>query len=66
MIAFPRGRLKRLPSAWQVEDFVSKASATQRRGRAGRVQPGTRFALYTRHRFERMRAFQVGAGLLEY
>jgi ATP-dependent RNA helicase DHX29 len=42
-----------------VEDFVSRASALQRKGRAGRVTAGTCFALYTRDRFERrMRAFQ--------
>ena len=42
-----------------VEDFVSRASALQRKGRAGRVQAGTCFGLYTRPRFERrMRAFQ--------
>ena len=42
-----------------VEDFVSRASALQRKGRAGRVQAGTCFGLYTRARFEqRMRTFQ--------
>ncbi|KAK9832693.1 hypothetical protein WJX81_000845 [Elliptochloris bilobata] len=43
-----------------VEDFVSRASALQRRGRAGRVRPGHCFGLYTRHRFEhRLRKFQA-------
>ena len=28
-------------------DFISKASATQRAGRAGRVQPGEVYRLYT-------------------
>lgn len=43
-----------------VEDWISQANAKQRRGRAGRVKPGTCFCLYTRHRFEKlMRRFQV-------
>ncbi|XP_074275039.1 DExH-box ATP-dependent RNA helicase DExH7, chloroplastic isoform X2 [Silene latifolia] len=43
-----------------VEDWISQANAKQRRGRAGRVKPGTCFCLYTRHRFENlMRRFQV-------
>lgn len=43
-----------------VEDWISQANAKQRRGRAGRVKPGTCFCLYTRHRFEKlMRWFQV-------
>lgn len=43
-----------------VEDWVSRASALQRRGRAGRVRPGRCFALYTRQRFEdRMRKYQA-------
>uniref|UniRef100_A0A0D9W527 Probable ATP-dependent RNA helicase spindle-E n=1 Tax=Leersia perrieri TaxID=77586 RepID=A0A0D9W527_9ORYZ len=43
-----------------VEDWISRANAKQRRGRAGRVQPGLCFCLYTRHRFEKMmRPFQV-------
>lgn len=32
-------------------DWVSRASASQRRGRAGRVRPGTCLATYTRHRW---------------
>lgn len=41
-----------------VEEFVSRAASEQRKGRAGRVQPGQFYALYTRARFERkMRAF---------
>lgn len=41
-----------------VEDWVSAASALQRRGRAGRVRPGHCFSLYTRSRFEtRLRRF---------
>lgn len=43
-----------------VEDWISQANAKQRRGRAGRVKPGTCFCMYTRHRFEKlMRPFQV-------
>ncbi|KAK7363934.1 hypothetical protein VNO77_06099 [Canavalia gladiata] len=43
-----------------VEDWISQANAMQRRGRAGRVKPGTCFCLYTRHRFEKlMRPYQV-------
>ncbi|OAY64742.1 ATP-dependent RNA helicase Dhx29 [Ananas comosus] len=43
-----------------VEDWISRANAKQRRGRAGRVKPGICFCLYTRHRFEKlMRPFQV-------
>ncbi|KAJ8755628.1 hypothetical protein K2173_022223 [Erythroxylum novogranatense] len=43
-----------------VEDWISQANARQRRGRAGRVKPGTCFCLYTRHRFEKlMRPYQV-------
>ncbi|CAF2133734.1 unnamed protein product [Brassica rapa] len=43
-----------------VEDWISKANARQRAGRAGRVKPGLWFSLYTRHRFEKlMRPYQV-------
>ncbi|KAM1735057.1 hypothetical protein ACFX11_020446 [Malus domestica] len=43
-----------------VEDWISRANARQRRGRAGRVKPGICFCLYTRYRFEKlMRPFQV-------
>lgn len=43
-----------------VEDFVSRASALQRKGRAGRVRAGHCFGLYTRYRFaHRLRKFQV-------
>ncbi|KAI3917902.1 hypothetical protein MKW98_000136 [Papaver atlanticum] len=43
-----------------VEDWISRANAKQRRGRAGRVKPGICFCLYTRYRFEKiMRSFQV-------
>lgn len=33
------------------EDFVTRASAEQRKGRAGRVQPGICYRLYTRQQF---------------
>ncbi|XP_022748673.1 DExH-box ATP-dependent RNA helicase DExH7, chloroplastic isoform X7 [Durio zibethinus] len=43
-----------------VEDWISRANAKQRRGRAGRVKPGICFCLYTQHRFEKlMRPYQV-------
>ena len=43
-----------------VEDWVSRAAALQRRGRAGRVRPGTCFCLYTKERFEtKLRRYQV-------
>lgn len=43
-----------------VEDWISQANSKQRRGRAGRVKPGTCFCLYTHHRFEKlMRPFQA-------
>lgn len=43
-----------------VEDWISRANAKQRRGRAGRVKPGMCFCMYTCHRFEKMmRPFQV-------
>ena len=46
-----------------VEDWVSAASALQRRGRAGRVRAGHCFGLYTRQRFEeRLRKYQVWGG----
>jgi hypothetical protein len=34
-----------------VLDWVSRAAALQRRGRAGRVQPGQAYCLYTQHRY---------------
>ena len=40
-----------------VEDWVSAAAAKQRRGRAGRVQPGECFCTYTSHRAERLRRY---------
>lgn len=43
-----------------VEDWISQANARQRRGRAGRVKPGSCFCMYTRHRYDHlMRPFQV-------
>ncbi|HEU4727257.1 MAG TPA: helicase-related protein, partial [Kofleriaceae bacterium] len=46
-----------LPSL-QIEP-VSRASCTQRAGRAGRTRPGRVVRLYTRHDFETRRAFEV-------
>ncbi|KAM5264051.1 ATP-dependent RNA helicase DHX29 [Ctenodactylus gundi] len=42
-----------------VETFVSKASALQRQGRAGRVRDGFCFRLYTRERFEGFMDYSV-------
>jgi Helicase associated domain (HA2), ratchet-like len=39
--------------------WVSKASAAQRRGRAGRVREGVCYRLYTSERYANMRAYQV-------
>ena len=46
-----------LPSL-QIEP-VSKASCTQRAGRAGRTRPGRVIRLYTQHDFDTRRAFEV-------
>ncbi|XP_054431316.1 ATP-dependent RNA helicase DHX29 [Pteronotus mesoamericanus] len=42
-----------------VETFISKASALQRQGRAGRVREGICFRLYTRERFEGFMDYSV-------
>ncbi|XP_036894439.1 ATP-dependent RNA helicase DHX29 [Sturnira hondurensis] len=42
-----------------VETFVSKASALQRQGRAGRVRDGVCFRMYTRERFEGFMDYSV-------
>ncbi|KAJ1970166.1 hypothetical protein IWQ62_000135 [Dispira parvispora] len=40
------------------ESFISQANADQRQGRAGRVQPGVCFRLYTQTRYKLMEAFE--------
>jgi HrpA-like RNA helicase len=52
----PQSHRQILTSNW-----ISRASATQRAGRTGRVRPGTVYRLYTQQTFlEYMRAFEVG------
>ncbi|KAF9245882.1 P-loop containing nucleoside triphosphate hydrolase protein [Melanogaster broomeanus] len=41
------------------EQWISLAAARQRRGRAGRTQPGTCYKLYTRKQEEKMKPFPV-------
>jgi ATP-dependent RNA helicase DHX57 len=42
-----------------VEAWVTRAAARQRRGRAGRTQPGVCYKLYTRKQEEQMAKFPV-------
>jgi|ERR1700676_3050984 ATP-dependent RNA helicase DHX57 len=42
-----------------VETWVTRAAARQRRGRAGRTQPGMCYKLYTRNQEEKMARFPV-------
>jgi ATP-dependent helicase YprA (DUF1998 family) len=42
-----------------VETWVSQANAKQRQGRAGRVQKGNCYRLYTRRKFQSLDAQQV-------
>jgi HrpA-like RNA helicase len=42
-----------------VETWVTRAAARQRRGRAGRTQPGVCYKLYTRKQEENMAKFPV-------
>ena len=42
-----------------VETWVTRAAARQRRGRAGRTQPGVCYKLYTRKQEEQMTRFPV-------
>ena len=46
------------------EDWLSRAAALQRKGRAGRVRAGVCWGMYTRHRFEhRLRRYQVSLNI---
>ncbi|KAJ2128242.1 hypothetical protein GGH17_004471, partial [Coemansia sp. RSA 788] len=38
---------------------ISRANVLQRRGRAGRVQPGLSLCLFTQHEFQKMRSFEL-------
>ena len=42
-----------------VEVWVTRAAARQRRGRAGRTQPGVCYKLYTKHQEKRFSEFPV-------
>ncbi|KIK70609.1 hypothetical protein GYMLUDRAFT_148068 [Collybiopsis luxurians FD-317 M1] len=50
----PDANVSKLSEVW-----VSRAAARQRRGRAGRIQPGTCYMLYTRKQEESMANFAV-------
>ena len=42
-----------------VEQWVTRAAGRQRRGRAGRTQPGVCYKMYTRHQEERFGAYPI-------
>lgn len=50
----PESNIATLQTAW-----LSRASARQRRGRAGRVQPGECYHLYTRHHEKQLRDYEL-------
>jgi HrpA-like RNA helicase len=43
-----------------METWTSKANGTQRKGRAGRVQSGHCFRLFSQHKWEALPDHQVG------
>lgn len=50
----PENGLSKLAETW-----ITRAAARQRRGRAGRTQPGVCYKLYTRKQEDRMAEFPV-------
>jgi HrpA-like RNA helicase len=51
-----RDEIKEAPAL--VDCWVSKASAQQRRGRAGRVRPGIAYHLFSSHTYDHVRTHQ--------
>ena len=48
-----------LDSRSLLEEYISKASSTQRKGRAGRTQPGTCYRLFTESEYEKFPDFTL-------